>query len=212
MKMLIIISLIILLALTVWIIGTLLVVRWIEEPSYTVTKKWEGYEIRAYEPFIVAEVKVTGNQQEALNKGFRVLAGYIFWGNTSKQAIAMTAPVIDINTASEKIAMTVPVIDIAQWTDTHIVQFSIPKKYTLESLPKPNDASISFVEIPKATKAVLRYTLWATESRVKAKKELLASFLKRDGYTQVGDMISAQYNPPLSFPLLRRNEIIVEVK
>jgi hypothetical protein len=88
----------------------------------------------------------------------------------------------------------------------------MPKKYTLESLPKPNDSSISFIEIPKTTKAVLGYTLWATESRVKAKKELLASFLKRDGYTQVGDMISAQYNPPLSFPFLRRNEIMVEVK
>jgi SOUL heme-binding protein len=212
MKMLIIISLVIIVALIVWMIGTLLVVKWIEEPNYTVTKKLEWYELRNYESFIVAEVKVTWNQKEALNQWFRMLAGYIFWGNSSKQAIAMTAPVIDIKTASEKIAMTVPVIDIAEWTDTHRVQFSIPKKYTLETLPKPNDSSISFVEIPKTTKAVLRYTGWATESKVKAKKEILASYLKRDGYTQVGDMISAQYNPPLSFPFLRRNEIMVEIK
>ncbi len=141
-----------------------------------------------------------------------MLAGYIFWGNTTKQSIAMTAPVIDINTVSEKIAMTVPVIDITEGNDTHIVQFSMPKKYTLETLPKPNDTNISFIKIPKTTKAVLRYTGWATEWEVKAKKELLSTYLKRDELTQVGEMISAQYNPPLSFPFLRRNEIMVEVK
>jgi hypothetical protein len=36
-------------ALVIWILGTLLVIRGIEEPKYTVIEKREGYEIRAYE-------------------------------------------------------------------------------------------------------------------------------------------------------------------
>jgi SOUL heme-binding protein len=49
---------IILIALIIWIVGTLLAIRGIEEPSYTLIEKREGYEIREYASYIVAEVEV----------------------------------------------------------------------------------------------------------------------------------------------------------
>ena len=45
-------------ALIIWILGTLLVIRGIEEPSSTLVEKRDGYTIRAYSGYIVAEVEV----------------------------------------------------------------------------------------------------------------------------------------------------------
>lgn len=44
--------------LIVWIAGTLLAVRSIEEPKYTLIEKRDGYEIREYASYIIAEVEV----------------------------------------------------------------------------------------------------------------------------------------------------------
>jgi hypothetical protein len=72
------ISLIIVGALALWSIGSWFVVRNIEEPSYTVVEQRNGYELRDYAPYIVAEVEVTGTRDQSMNQGFRLLADYIF--------------------------------------------------------------------------------------------------------------------------------------
>ena len=187
-------------------------IRSIEEPKYTLVEKREGYEIREYENYIVAEVEVEGDMRTALNSGFRQLAGYIFGGNTSKSSIKMTVPVMDTMKTSENIAMTTPVMDTLSSSGKHIVAFTMPSSYTLETLPKPSNASIRFKTVSNSRRAVLRYTWYATEARVEAKKKLLREFLTRDGYTMKGEIISAQYNPPASFPLLRRNEVMVDIE
>jgi len=51
-----------------------------------------------------------------------------------------------------------------------------------------------------------------TERRIKRKIAELSNMLIRDKYVPVGDYISAEYNPPLSFPLMKRNEIMIEIK
>lgn len=199
-------------ALFIWIAGTLLAIRGIEEPSYTVIEKRDGYEIREYASYIVAEVEVDGDMRTALNSGFRQLAGYIFGGNTAKTSISMTVPVMDTMRASENIAMTAPVMDRVSNSGKHIVAFTMPSNYTLESLPKPDNRSIRFRLVDKSKRAVLRYSWYATESRVSAMQELLRGYLIRDGYKTLWDMVSAQYNPPLSFPPLRRNEVMVDIE
>ena len=55
----------------------------IESPRYKVVRKDNRFEIRDYDDYIVAEVRVDGDFTSALQKGFRVLADYIFGGNTS---------------------------------------------------------------------------------------------------------------------------------
>ena len=183
----------------------------LEEPSYEVIEKRSGYEIRQYDPYIVAEVEVEWDQSQALNSGFRYLAGYIFGWNTKGDSIKMTAPVSETQ-ISEKIAMTVPVADTASSWGKRIVQFSMPSKYTLDTLPKPNNEQVKLKEIPGKRLAALRYTWYATEARVEKKKQQLRSLLEKDGKNIKSEMTSAQYNPPLSFPLTRRNEILVEVE
>jgi len=203
---------IIVVALVIWIVGTLFVIRGIEGPKYTVALKRDGYEIREYASYIVAEVEVEGSMRAAMNSGFRQLAGYIFGGNTAKASIAMTVPVMDTTKTSETIAMTSPVMDRVSSSGKRIVAFTMPSKYTLENLPKPDNTNIRFRIVENSRKAVLRYTWYATEARVDEKKKLLSELLTRDGYVVQGEMVSAQYNPPLSFPLLRRNEVMVDIQ
>lgn len=66
----------------------------VEQADYTMVKKMDGYEIRHYPEHIVAETTVTGTPGESMNSGFSILARYIFGGNTKKESIAMTAPVV----------------------------------------------------------------------------------------------------------------------
>ena len=65
----------------------------VETPAYEVIKSQGKIEIRQFEPMIIAEVQVQGERTDAISKGFRLLADYIFGNNTTRQNIAMTAPV-----------------------------------------------------------------------------------------------------------------------
>lgn len=119
----------------------------------------------------------------ALSDGFRQLAGYIFGGNTSQTAIKMTVPVMDTQKSSESIAMTAPVMDTVSSSGKHIVAFTMPSSYSLDTLPKSNNANIRFRSVNKSRRAVLQYSWYATESRVAAKKKLLEGLLIRDKYS-----------------------------
>jgi hypothetical protein len=80
----------------------------IETPKYEVIKKNKNIEIRKYPEYIQAEVEIKDvGYRSAVEKGFQILAGYIFGDNISRKKIDMTAPVK--TSKSEKIAMTAPV-------------------------------------------------------------------------------------------------------
>ena len=59
----------------------------IESPNYNVESKDENIEIRKYDDYIVAQVDLEADYNYALNKGFRILANYIFGGNHQKSKI-----------------------------------------------------------------------------------------------------------------------------
>lgn len=82
----------------------------IEEPKFTLLEKDQSFELRAYEPKLIAEVSLDGDLSEASRKGFKLIADFIFGNNTAQtgksEKISMTAPVA-VKSSSEKIAMTV---------------------------------------------------------------------------------------------------------
>lgn len=212
-KMMIIIY-ILLGVLLVWTLGSYISISKLEEPKYIVLQKQKGYEIREYESYIIAEVEVTGPQREAVNKGFRLIADYIFGNNTSTSKIAMTAPVIDEvqEVDYEKIAMTVPVIDEELSDNIHKVSFVLPSLYTLETIPKPNNTKVKLRTVESRKVAALRFTWYATESRVEKNKSKLVQLLEGNEVVTTGNLQLAQYNPPLSAPFTRRNEILVTIE
>lgn len=184
-------------------------VQAIEEPSYTVVKQYDTFEVRTYDPYVVAEVLVPGPEQEAGNQGFRLLAGYIFGGNVSQQKMAMTAPVTQV-AQSEKIAMTAPVTQQAE-AEGFLVQFKMPSAYTLATLPKPLDERVRLREVASATYAVIRFSGMWTEANYQRHLSALQKGMSDHGLSPVGSPIYARYNAPFTPWFLRRNEIWIPV-
>jgi hypothetical protein len=204
----------VLLALCVWALGSYLVVRNLEKPNYVVLETRAKYEIRQYDSYIVAETTVVNeNNQQGLSQGFSRVAEYIFGNNTSREKISMTTPVLEQNTSpNEKIAMTVPVLEQSSTNLSRTVSFVLPSAYTLDTLPIPNNNQVTLREVPSYTAAVLRFGWYGTPSRVANKKNELLSHLKKDRMIITGETQVAFYNPPLSMPLVLRNEIIIPIE
>lgn len=181
----------------------------IESPNYDVLLKNKHFELRRYDPFIVAEVSVEGDYRSSINQGFRILAGYIFGGNSASQSIKMTAPVTE--SSSEKIKMTAPVTETTD-EQFHLINFTMPRKYTLETLPFPQDKSITFRPIPTRNIVASSFTWYATPKRVKAKKESLTKRVKEEGFKIIGEPTYAGFTAPFSFPLLMKHEIWIEIQ
>ena len=88
-------------------------IRSAEEPNYLLLQNEDRFEVREYEPLLLAETLVDSNFDDAGNIAFKRLFGYITGDNEAASEIAMTAPVmaLDENRSSgEKISMTAPVI------------------------------------------------------------------------------------------------------
>ncbi len=197
-----------------WFLYSWLTVRGIEKPVYTVLSSADGYEIREYAPYIIAETTVAGAQSrdDAARKGFPIVAGYIFGGNTAKDKIAMTVPVNTEADDSEKIAMTAPVNTEAEDTEgTYKVSFVMPSKYTLETLPLPNDSRVALREIPARNVAVKRFSWSSSETTFKKQESELLAALSRDGVETIGTINVARYNTPWTIPFMLRNEVQIEV-
>ena len=181
----------------------------VEQAKYTVVEQYDGIEIRDYERMIVAGVEVSGERKEAINKGFRMIADYIFGNNVSSQKVAMTAPVIQ--QASEKIAMTAPVIQQADDAGVWKVRFVMPSAYTLETLPRPVNDAVRLEVIPARRFAVIRFSGIANDGRLEEEQGILEGFVVQQGLTPVSQPVYAFFNPPWTLPFLRRNEVMIEV-
>ncbi|MGQ9659427.1 MAG: SOUL family heme-binding protein [Thermochromatium sp.] len=182
----------------------------IEEPSYQTLRKTEDYELRYYEPYRVAEVEVRGRFEEVGSEGFRILAGYIFGDNRGGSRIEMTAPVSQ-RPAGTRLEMTAPVIQRPAESDPdrYIISFVMPKRFTLETLPRPNNPRIVLREEPARRVAARRYSGSWSMARYRDEERRLLEALQRDGLQPSGASVYARYNSPFSLPMLRRNEVLI---
>jgi hypothetical protein len=173
----------------------------IEEPRYHQVEQDGDFSLRTYAPAIVAETDVDGTLDQASSTGFRRLAGYIFGGyRPSKDDPSKRVPT--------QIAMTAPVTTHphgAGWT----VNFTMPAKYSMATLPIPDDARVKIREIPGFTAAVIRFSGWVDESKIANKMVLLRAWMAAHGLVADGDPRLARYDPPWTLPFLRRNEILI---
>jgi hypothetical protein len=178
----------------------------IESPKYEVLKRYDDLEVRRYPAFVVAETEVSGSRGDAGNEAFRRLGGYIFGANTASSKIDMTAPVAQ----SQKIDMTSPVTQTASGA-TWKIQFSMPAKWTLQTLPTPNDARVTLREVKERVVAVVKYSGTWSEANYQEHLDLLQRGLAREGLTTTGEPTWARYDPPFKPWFLRTNEIHLEL-
>jgi hypothetical protein len=203
----------------------------IEEPAFEVIETSGGVELRRYAPYVVAETFVDGSLGTASNLGFRRIAAYIFGANTvagsttASAKIEMTAPVTvepigATDKPSAKIEMTAPVTaepvgadaaDALATARRWRIQFAMPARYTLETLPRPNDPLVVLRQEPARRQAVVVLSGLAGEEPVRKASVELRAWLAAKGLEPVGPIRLARYDPPWTLPFWRRNEVMVEI-
>ena len=191
-----------LILLTLLIVGNAKTMAF-EKPSFETVRVTDGFELRQYAPYLIAETEVTAEFGDAGNQAFRALFNYISGNNTSQH-----------NTANdgEKISMTVPVTQIKTGEDTYRVSFLLPAKYSSKSAPLPNSNVVAIKEVEATLMATIRYSGNWSQERYEKKLVELRTALQADGqYRAAGDPIFARYNPPIMPSLFRHNEILIPV-
>ena len=169
----------------------------LETPEYKVIKKSGSYEVRKYEPMIIARTFVRSDYKEATSTGFRRIANYIFGGNEKNMEIAMTAPVLSNSP-----------VDV---DSEYEISFVMPSSFKKETLPEPNSSNVEIMGRSLDLVACISFGGWATESRVKNYHEKLNNWREKERLKIDGKFMIAQYNSPWALPPFRHNEILVRV-
>ena len=182
-----------------------------EEPHFIRRPLTNGVEIRQYGPRIAAETTVAGDEERARSIGFRRLARYIFGGNHRDEGIGMMAPVAQQSIRGDKIAMTAPVaqslIENGRWT----IRFYMPSKWSLETLPTPDDDNVALATVPGETVAVMRFSGDRSAKAISTQTDELLKTLHDNGIQPAGVAVAWFYDPPWTLPFRRRSEVAVPI-
>jgi hypothetical protein len=164
-----------------------------EQYPYTVLQSFADFEIREYEEALFTSTQLPGKSYRANSgTGFRILAGYIFGGNSTGEQIAMTSPVaVNLN-------------------ENNTMLFMVPKGYDESNLPQPKDSRVEFVRVPKRIVAAIRFGGWADDKDIRIHADKLRKALEREGVTHNDSFSFFGYNPPYDM-VDRRNEVVVEL-
>jgi hypothetical protein len=181
----------------------------IEEPKFEVIRQFDGVELRQYAPYVVAEVVLDATADEAGNRAFPILAGYIFGKNKGDRKMAMTAPVTQA-AVPVKMEMTAPVTQAAAPGGMR-VQFVLPTSVTLETAPEPLDPRVKLRQVPASQWAAIRYSGTWSQANFDEHLAKLRAALAAAGVATQGEPVWARYNGPLTPWFMRRNEVWLAV-
>ena len=177
-----------------------------EQLNYTVIDRIGDAEVRQYPPRVVAEV----NDAKDDNEAFMLLFRYISGQNSSNENVAMTTPV-QVDKASMKIAMTAPVETSKSDDNAVSMRFFLPRSFSADSAPKPNDSRIKIINLPEETFAVITYSGSNSEERFRGESDRLEKVLAGSKWKPTSAASFLGYDPPFAIPFLRRNEAIVKI-
>lgn len=175
-------------------------------PDYRVLASEREFEIRAYPAVTVAETVVQGPRKDALNRGFRTLADYIFAKSRDGEELPMTVPVLQ--DGGNPMASDPPLFDDSVeggWR----VRFVMPEGRTEADLPPP-PTGIELVEMPPRRVGVVKFAGVADDGKLVAHEDALRGWLARHGEScNTAEPEYAFYNSPMIPPPLRRNEVLL---
>ena len=167
-----------------------------EHQRYDVVSEFAGFELRRYEPHVLARVRVVGTFERAGSDGFRPLVSYLGGRNERAQKIAMTAPVIQESPIG---------------SSSHDVSFVMPADSSIEALPQPSDASVTLEPHGVEWAAAARFSGRWTEQSVLEHARTLADRVSAAGLTITGPVRFARFDPPWTPWFLRHHEVVVPV-
>lgn len=190
-----------------WIAWGLKSSRSAESVPYERVKTLDGVEIRKYPQTVLVETTAP-DQTTAFRRLFRYISGT----NETSESVSMTAPVE--TDGGESVAMTAPVRSGSVESNPNGMRmaFYLPAEYTPETAPVPTESAVELVTEPPKTVAVMRFSWYAPEWRVKRAERKLLSILESARIEPLDEPTLLRYNDPWTPPFMRRNEVAVEVK
>ena len=183
-------------------------IRTAEELQYQIVDAVGDFEIRRYQDFVVAETSTEGSFDGAQDKTFQKLFRYIQGNNDRKESISMTTPV-EVGSDSEISSRSHNEGGRAErWT----MSFMLPSTYRIETAPQPKDEQVSIRSIKQRTVAVARFTGRWTGENYDIHKANLFRWLEERRIPYIKESVRiAAFDPPWTLPMLRRNEVHVDL-
>ena len=179
--------------------------------SATLSSSGKQIEVRSYAPMVLVS---TSMNDDSGNSAFRKLFKYITGANEGATEIAMTAPVIMDNTNPKKqgteIAMTAPVF-MDESTNAPTMSFVMPKDFTLATTPKPTNPDVWVSEVTQYKVVAIQFSGTLSNSNVEKHTKLLQQWMTENGFSAKSQPVKAGYNGPLTLPMWRRNEVLIEI-
>ena len=167
-----------------------------ERQKYDLVEKFSTFELRSYEPCVLAQIEMMTDYNSAGSGAFRYLFNYISKGNETSRAISMTAPVI---------AATESTLDSDRWT----ISFVMPSGSTLADLPAPKDSKVVLREIDRQECVALSFRGRAALNLCTQKEQELRSQAKDQGYELSQERRIARFDPPFKPGFMNYNEIVI---
>lgn len=164
----------------------------IEQPKYTIIKKQAQFELRQYQSFTIVEATDLDLKSY---QGFRLAFDFIQGENDRGQKISMTAPVV--NQLNDKGIQT--------------TAFVMPPKMNHSDVPLPLNHNLKKVLIPERICAVYRFSFNPNMDKIRNYESILRTRIDQEGYTIVGNLQLARFNPPFIPGFLKHNELWFEV-
>lgn len=168
-----------------------------QRQEFKLLQSYKDFDVREYQPCVIAEVRVSANYSVAGSAAFGSLFRYISKGNKAEQKIAMTAPVI----ASQR----------DEKSDEWFVSFVMPSGSKFGHLPHPNDPRIVLRELDSETCVVASFRGTANAQRSNEKIKELRAAAARENLSLSSESRICRFDPPFKPGFMQYNEIVIPV-
>jgi len=167
--------------------------------EYRVLRAYKGFEVREYQPCVLAEVRVSADYSQATSAAFGRLFQYISKGNKGSEKIAMTAPVI---AAQRKPAAT---------ADEWFVSFVMPSGSVFGHLPHPNDPQVVLRELDSEVCVALSFRGRADKALSDQKSKELRTAAAKENISMSDETRICRFDPPFKPGFMHYNEIVIPI-
>ena len=168
-----------------------------QRQEFRLIRAYSDFELREYNPCVLAEVRVSAHYSAASSAAFGSLFKYISKGNKTAQKIAMTAPVI----ATQR-------TDKSQ-EDEWFVSFVMPSGSNIGHLPNPNDPNVVLRDLDSETCIALSFRGKATAALSEKKIQHLRSAAAKENISLSAETRICRFDPPFKPGFLQYNEIVI---
>lgn len=171
-----------------------------QRQEFRVVHSYPDFELREYQPCVIAEVRMSAQYSTASSAAFSSLFRYISKGNKASEKIAMTAPVI----AMQK--------EQSSESDDWYVSFVMPSGSAFGHLPQPNDSQVVLRELEMQNCIAMSFRGKATFELAEKKIAQLRNAAAKEKLALSDETRICRFDPPVKPGFLQYNEIVIPVR